>query len=217
MGASELSWQGVDSKVVTTSCDCALITNRNTISSNLYLLHDLLSQAPGARHRFGSHLRLFAGLQRYLRSQLKAEQPIESLALAPLLASLTRQLQRIAGNSPLILHTETAGALPLKQCLSFLMVLNELVANAEKHGAGEVTVSLGLLTCPPGTISSLLCLEVSDSGKGFPKDFASDTHAKLGLEIVDVLCRWDLEGELILQNIPDGGARVQVYFPLNCS
>jgi signal transduction histidine kinase len=93
-------------------------------------------------------------------------------------------------------------------------VIENLLLNAERHGAAPVTISVR-----PGRI------EVSDSGPGFTEEMlthATDRFAKgapargegigLGLAIASAQARV-LDGSLMLGNRPEGGARVTVLLP----
>ncbi len=216
MRTSDLSWSGMNPELGPISSDATLAKNHSVISSQLYALRSLLSKEPEARQRFCAHMRILAALQHNIRKQLKAGQEPESISLESLLSGLDGELKRVARPLSLSLHTEVTATLPLRQCVALLLLLTELVANAGQHGAGEIVVSVRRLSPSQEAIPTLLCLEVSDQGDGFPVDFELQKHAKLGLELVEVLCRWDLGGELVFQNNPAGGACVQLYFPISC-
>jgi two-component sensor histidine kinase len=97
--------------------------------------------------------------------------------------------------------------LPLGQSTSLTMLVNELVSNAMKHGHGEISLRL------TGDEKSAV-LEVMDHGPGFPQGFDPRTAANTGLELIESLARWDLQGSTEYGNLPEGGARVTVRFPI---
>ncbi|HZO87307.1 MAG TPA: PAS domain-containing protein [Chthonomonadaceae bacterium] len=94
------------------------------------------------------------------------------------------------------------------------LVVQELCANAAEHAfrgrqaGGEVRVSLVAQ-------GEQAVLTVSDNGWGFPPGFDPAASASLGLELVTVLVQRDLGGQIAFANVPDGGARVTVTFPLH--
>lgn len=93
--------------------------------------------------------------------------------------------------------------LPGKQATMLAVIANELISNAVKHGEGEIRL---MLTIDQGHVS----LEVSDYGPGFNAGFKPNT----GLELIDSITRFDLQGEISYENRPEGGARIVVVFPV---
>lgn len=85
--------------------------------------------------------------------------------------------------------------------------MNELVANALKHGKKEAEVCF-IRNGQDATLT------VSDDGNGLPEDFDPQTAANTGLELVGSLVRVDLRGSVVFDNLPHGGGRVVVTFPL---
>jgi two-component sensor histidine kinase len=85
------------------------------------------------------------------------------------------------------------------------VLVNELFANALKHGKGDVELSLGVE-------GDRVRLVVSDHGPGFPEGFAPHEAAHVGLDLVSSLGCWDLQGEISFRNGPSGGAQVTVEF-----
>ncbi len=57
-------------------------------------------------------------------------------------------------------------------------------------------------------------LQVDDDGPGFPDSFDAIRAANTGLELVEAVGRWDLQGSITYQNRDGGGAQVAVEFPL---
>src|SRR5262249_40143838 len=94
----------------------------------------------------------------------------------------------------------------VRQGTSLVIVANELISNAVKHGGSAITVRF---VCKKGEGA----LEVLDNGPGFPEGFDSVVSANTGLDLVENLCRLDLNGRVQYTNRPEGGGRVVVIFP----
>ena len=75
------------------------------------------------------------------------------------------------------------------------LITSELVANALKHGAGRVLVSLRDV---PGGLQ----VRVEDEGPGFPPDFAPRLSGSLGMRLVTALAKGDPAQALVI----DGSA-----------
>ena len=95
----------------------------------------------------------------------------------------------------------------LSQGMSLAVLINELVTNAVKHGGHRVELTLGLR-------EGKMTLAVCDDGPGFTEAFHPKTAAHFGLELVESVGRVDLGGQTSYTNRPEGGACVQVTFPL---
>lgn len=98
-----------------------------------------------------------------------------------------------------------------KQATLLALVLNELVSNAIMHGmVGQTVGSIRIVAAEQaGTIS----IEVWDSGKGMQDDFRLQTHAGLGLSIVEQLVTHELSGTFEIENAPNRGVTARVTFP----
>ena len=71
------------------------------------------------------------------------------------------------------------------------LITSELVANALKHGAGRVLVSLRDV---PGGLQ----IRVEDEGPGFPPDFAPRVSGSLGMRLVTALAKGDPAQALVI-------------------
>jgi two-component sensor histidine kinase len=99
-------------------------------------------------------------------------------------------------------------SVPKDQVLAIGLIVNELAANARKHGAGRITVSFGL---SEGEHE----LAVSDEGRGLPAGFSTAEPAGhgLGMKVVRALAT-QLKGRLSTRPPPAGGGTcVAVSFP----
>lgn len=159
--------------------------------------------------RVGQHVKALATIHEILTEEARDEGEVEYLSTQQALTKLRPLLQSIVGARKIDFHIEDT-RLPIRLGTSLAVLINELVSNAVKHGAGEIYLSLTIM-------GEQGCLEVRDRGPGFSADFNPQTAANTGLELILSLGRWDLRGELTFQNHPDGGAWVTVTFPLTTS
>ncbi len=97
--------------------------------------------------------------------------------------------------------------LPVRQSTTFAVLVNEMVSNALKHGAGTIHVRFRVA-------DSAASLQVEDEGPGFPPDFNPARAANTGLDLINSLSRMDMRGSARYENREQGGARVVVEFPV---
>jgi PAS domain S-box-containing protein len=91
------------------------------------------------------------------------------------------------------------------------LIINELVTNSIKHafpGLNEGNILINL-----HTKDNTLFLEVSDTGKGFPKDIDFKNTNSLGLQLVNTLVE-QLNGKLELSDNKYGGTSFFINFPM---
>jgi two-component sensor histidine kinase len=91
------------------------------------------------------------------------------------------------------------------------LIINELVTNSIKHaftGSNEGNILINL-----HTKDNTLFLEVSDTGKGFPKDIDFKNTNSLGLQLVNTLVE-QLNGKLELSENKYGGTSFYINFPM---
>lgn len=163
--------------------------------------------SPEAIRRLGRHLRSLAAIHDTMTQQCIAGSDVDTVSLHDTLARLLRLLQQTVGERMLVWYLDDA-RLSVRQAGAIALVVNELVANAIKHGAGTVEV-FGAAT--PSSVT----IDVSDEGPGFPAGFNPSAGASTGLELVDSATRWDLGGIVRYYTRSDGGARVVVRFPFS--
>jgi len=99
-------------------------------------------------------------------------------------------------------------SVPKDQVLAIGLIVNELTANAHKHGAGAITVSFGW---NEGRHE----LAVANQGQGLQKGFSATGPAGkgLGMKVVSALAE-QLKGRLSARPSPAGeGTCVAVSFP----
>ena len=99
-------------------------------------------------------------------------------------------------------------ALPSAKIVPLGLIVAEFVANAAKHGAGHIMVSLNHIS--PGEYA----LSVSDEGVGLPAGYDPAASSGLGMRMISTLVG-QLHGRLLLGANDDGpGARCTVVFPV---
>jgi two-component sensor histidine kinase len=97
--------------------------------------------------------------------------------------------------------------IPTERIVPLGLIINELVTNAVKHGAGRITVSLGC------TASGDCSLSVSDEGGGLPAGFDPASARGLGMRVVHSLVQ-QLGGQLLAGNAEGSrGAKFSLLFP----
>lgn len=134
----------------------------------------------------------------------------ENLDRVPIVA----YLQPLCGELSRSLATDIAfegveASVPNTQILAIGLIVNELVTNARKHGAGQITVGFrfGLNGCRE--------LYVLDQGEGLPEDFVARRPSTegLGMKVVNALVT-QLDGRFFAGPNPAGrGSCFVVTFP----
>jgi PAS domain S-box-containing protein len=91
------------------------------------------------------------------------------------------------------------------------LIINELVTNSIKHAFTESNEGIILINLH--TKDNVLFLEVSDNGKGFPKDIDFKNTNSLGLQLVNTLVE-QLNGKMELNENNKGGTSFYINFPM---
>jgi two-component sensor histidine kinase len=132
----------------------------------------------------------------------------DDIAQVPALSYLDRLCEDLSGilGVPVEVDGED-DLLPTTSIQPVGLIVNELVTNAAKHGAGKINV-----TYKAGHAGRELI--VCDQGEGLPADFDPARSARgLGMKIVDVLAK-QLGGAVAARRNPSGaGACFAVTFP----
>jgi two-component sensor histidine kinase len=152
------------------------------------------------------HVQTLAKLHDVLTQRIKHDGETETVSGKALLEELLPLLQQTVGGQKLRFTLDEVALTP-KQAAALLLLVNELVSNALKHGHSTIALSLQVAD---GTVR--LCVE--DDGAGFAEGFDPAHDANTGLELVESLARWDLRGETCYRNGENGGAVVQILFAL---
>jgi PAS domain S-box-containing protein len=156
-------------------------------------------------HRLDHHIRALATIHDMLTYVARGDEELSHLSVRAAMERLHPIFQAMARGRAIELDVDDV-RLTIRQGTSLTMLVNELVANAIKHGTGEMKIGLKEL-------GDRLILFVEDDGPGFPPGFNASAAANTGLSLVDSLARWDLQGRLEFGNRPEGGARVTADFP----
>lgn len=156
--------------------------------------------------RLSRHIRTLAAMHDILTQKSKALSETETVSLKEVLEKLLPMLQQSAPGRSIRYALEDA-RVSSRKGTSLGLVVNEIVSNALKHSAGDVTVTF----YEEGDSG---VLEVCDDGLGFPPDFDPIREANTGLELIENLTRTDLRGTVVYLNRPDGGAEVRLVFPI---
>ncbi|HEY6832707.1 MAG TPA: histidine kinase dimerization/phosphoacceptor domain -containing protein [Pseudolabrys sp.] len=134
------------------------------------LPEDVATHFEMAAHRVGAVARV--------HRHLLDEQNVAYVSALAYITRLSEDLAEILG-VPIAVTGEEA-QLTTKTIQSVGLLLNELVTNAAKHGAGTITVSFA-------ATKSDCKLSVCDEGKGLPPGFDFAAQKGLGMKIIDVL------------------------------
>jgi two-component sensor histidine kinase len=138
----------------------------------------------------------------------------------PPLASYVRELSKLLGEfyEHELGPAEISGAiddvkLSIGQCISFGIVLNELVANAHKHAFADGDRGTIAITVVGEKTEAerQVHLIVSDNGVGLPEGFDLDDAASTGSRLMRGLTR-QLQGEIWIERLQRGTA-IHVRFP----
>lgn len=136
-----------------------------------------------------------------------ADETRDRLPIVPHLRELCRELSGIL-DAEIGVEGAAETSVPKDQVLAIGLIVNELTANARKHGAGRITVSFGL---SDGEHE----LAVTDEGQGLLAGLSAARPAGqgLGMKVVGALAA-QLKGRLSTRPPPAGeGTCVAVSFP----
>jgi two-component sensor histidine kinase len=128
----------------------------------------------------------------------------DAVSTQRLFGSLQPNLARAAGDEQLEFDIADLN-LTSRHATSLAILVSELISNAVKHAKGPVRISVAQL-------DGLAVLSVTDRGPGFPPGFVR-MSTSTGLEIVESVSRFDLQGKINYESIPEGGGRVTISFP----
>lgn len=159
--------------------------------------------------RLGTHIRTLAVIHELLTERAREDGRAEHVSARAMLEKLLPRLEQMArGGGRSMRFSLDDAQLTSRQATSLALVTNELVSNAIKYGRRSVEVEMEVRD---GTAS--LC--VRDDGPGFPPEFDPAVSANTGLDLVENLSRWDLDGSASYRRARWGG-EVVVRFPVQC-
>lgn len=137
------------------------------------------------------------------------ERTVEFISAREVLARLLPMMEMSLGAKQLN-HTLDDVRLPGKQVTAITLLTNELVSNAIKHGNGQVEVHFHV-------VENTAFIDVLDDGPGFPESFDPVRVSNTGLDLIENIARWDLQGTTAYATRAEGGGRVTISFPLPSS
>jgi two-component sensor histidine kinase len=195
----------------------AMAESHHRIKNNLQVLAALVDLQMSDEHpgcstdslqRIGQSIRTMAVLHDLLTKEAKNNAEIDAVSVESALEEMLPLLKDMAGEHTILLEVATGDvSLSVKRVTPLVMLVNELVSNARKHGGKTIRV------CADVT-DGVVNLVVDDDGPGFPADFDPAHAANTGLDLILSLVRHDLNGDITFENRQTGGATVRVRFPL---
>jgi two-component sensor histidine kinase len=163
------------------------------------------STALGCSVRLCTMAYAFVTLNRELDTSLNVLMGNQNVGVRSALESILVLLQATIEEDTLSFAVEDAW-LSEKGCTALLLICAELVCNATKYGRNSTQVAFRVQ-------NERGMLEVHDNGPGFPAGFRVQEQGRQGLQLVDSLCRFDLNGEVHYRNDAQG-AVVTLVFPV---
>ncbi|HEX9107248.1 MAG TPA: ATP-binding protein, partial [Longimicrobiales bacterium] len=157
-------------------------------------------------HTLSQHVRGLAAIHDLLTEQSRAGDISETVSVRAALRKLLPTLEATLSGRHIGVHVAEV-SVPARQATALAIITNELVANAVKHGRGDIEVRLDVE-------DGVARLAVEDDGPGFPPGFDPVTAAHTGLDLVLMLARWDMQGSAEFGAAPGGGGRATVRFPV---
>ena len=158
--------------------------------------------------RVTTHLQAMASIQDLLTQEVKIDVSASHISARAMLEKLVPLMQRAVGETRIAYEADEL-RLPVKLVNSLAILVSELLANAVKHGRGEIGLRMNI---EDGGHEARL--QVTDDGPGFPEGFDWRHSANMGLELVEAVGRYDLLGRVYYANRPEGGASVVLIFPI---
>jgi PAS domain S-box-containing protein len=192
----------------------AMTETHHRVKNNLQLiaamidLHNLDPHAslPASEfQRLGRQVRTLAAVHDLLTEQTKVDGDASTVSARAVLEKLLPMLRQMAFGRGLHFDLDDA-PLTGRQGTSLVLVVNEICANAIKHGTGDIRIELRVQ-------DRVATVTVCDSGPGFRDGFDPERERHTGLDLVQNLTAWDLQGQVTFENRPEGGC-VSVRFPI---
>lgn len=156
--------------------------------------------------RLTQHIKALASIHDLLTYQAQTDPEVSNISIKGMMQKLIPAVQEMVEGREITVEVQDL-RLPIRQSTTFAVLVNELVSNALKHGAGKIQVRL----TAEGDAATLT---VTDEGPGFPEGFDPIRAAHTGLDLIGSLSGMDLHGDVRYENRPEGGACVVVEFPI---
>jgi two-component sensor histidine kinase len=152
------------------------------------------------------HVKSLAEIHDLLTQGAKETEGKDAIGTKEVIGRLAPLLQSIVGERRILFDVENV-AIASRLGISLAIIVNEMVSNSVKHASGDIEVSLK-------TENDHITLETRDYGPGFTQSFDPRAEARTGMQLIESVSRWDLQGTCAFLNKEGGGARVVVEFPL---
>ena len=152
------------------------------------------------------HIQSLAVIHDLLTHQARQDAAVSEVSIQDVIERLLPVWRNIGAARTLDAEVQDV-RLPIQYATALAALINELVSNSVKHGAGAITLAFRV----NGNDARL---ELRDEGKGFPDGFDARTAAHIGLELIESTVEWDLQGRITYGNWPEGGAHIVVDFSL---
>lgn len=213
----ELLWQQQDEIAgLNVRLRRAMVETHHRVKNNLQMIAALIAMQRGNEadalipgsvlDRLTQNVTALGIIHDILTGEAKGDGEAQSLSTKALLERLINALQQTNPGRRILASVEDT-RLQGKRSTSMALAANEYISNALKHGSGDTLVTFHL-------DGGMAVLEVCDDGPGFPDGFDPITAANTGLELIESLIRFDLDGQTYYENREGGGARVRAIFPL---
>lgn len=185
--------------------DLLMLEVHHRVKNSLQLVRALLQlQARSASDEARIQLEAAAGrvstigaVHRHLYEGGSATQTDAAAYLRALVADIHSVVAAPKGRRDIVVQAEPL-RLPADQTTPLGLITAELVANALKHGAGRILVSLR-------SVAEGLQIRVEDEGPGFPVDFVPQLSKSLSMRLVTALAKGDPTQSVIIdRSVPHG-------------
>lgn len=156
--------------------------------------------------RVEHHIHALAAIHDLLTAEARKDPTLESISVKATMEVLRPLIQEMVGKRPVTFQIEDV-RLPVRQETALALLVNELIGNAARYGRGPIDLSLKVM-------NGMVTMEVRDAGPGFAEGFDPSRCTNTGIELVETVSHWDLQGTTDYVNLPGGGAKVAVTFPV---
>ena len=190
------------------------------VKNNLQIIKSLLN-LQSRKIQDEKLLRLFSDSQNRIRAialiheKLYKSKDLSSIDFDEYIKTMIQELHMLfTENVHIAIHTELESILlNIQQAIPCGLILNELLTNAFKYAfpdglKTEAAIAISLYR----DSNNRIVLIVSDNGVGIPEDIAIEDAESLGLQLITILAKDQLEGDIELER--KGGTKFTISFPL---
>jgi two-component sensor histidine kinase/succinate dehydrogenase hydrophobic anchor subunit len=159
--------------------------------------------------RISSQVQALAAVHDILTRESKADAAADTVSASEVLTSLAGLLQQTVSGRAIRVSADDS-RITGRQASAVVVVANELILNALKNSESDVEVEFRI-------VEGAARLVVRDGGAGFPDGFEPARDANTGLELVQQVSTWDLQGSVRFDNLQGGGGCVTVEIPMDAA